>query len=223
MPAGLRDVLMRLQARYALVVCVSGRRAEDARRVVGIDSLDYVGNHGLERLAPNSSHVETQPAVAAWRDQVRSFATGSYTPELREAGIRLEDKDVIWSFHWREAGHGEATPAAVEQVAVSAQKAGLVSHWGRKVLEIRPPVPFDKGSGLERLLDEGIDVAVYVGDDRTDLDAFKRLRELRSAGRLSHAVCVGVVSGEGPPEIAGEADLTVAGPPGVQDLLASLL
>src|SRR5215212_8601198 len=51
-PDATRRVLERLGARYALVACISGRRAEDARRMVGLDSLLYIGNHGLERLAP---------------------------------------------------------------------------------------------------------------------------------------------------------------------------
>jgi trehalose 6-phosphate phosphatase len=222
-PAGIREVLIELQARYALVACISGRRAEDARRVVGIDSLDYVGNHGLERLRPNSTRAETQPEAEPWRDQVRSFATSSYGTELRDAGVTLEDKDVIWSFHWREAHDEGEARAALEQIAAATQSKGLVSHWGRKVLEIRPPLPFDKGSALERLLDDRIDLALYAGDDRTDLDAFKKLRGLRSSGRLSYAVCVGVVSDEGPPEIAAQVDLTVEGAPGVRQLLVSLI
>jgi trehalose 6-phosphate phosphatase len=92
------------------------------------------------------------------------------------------------------------------------------------VLEIRPPVPFDKGSALKRLLGEGnFEAALYAGDDTTDLDAFRKLRELSSSGHLSYSVCVGVTSAEGPPEIAGEADLTVDGPCGMGELLEALL
>jgi trehalose 6-phosphate phosphatase len=223
-PSETRELLIALQARYALVACVSGRRAEDARRVVGIDSLDYIGNHGLERLRSGGSRPEAHPALDYYRHQVRSFAADSYGAELREAGVRLEDKDAIWSFHWRDGPDERSTRAALEEIAAAACSKGLVPHWGRKVLEIRPPVAFDKGTALERLLDNtDIGGALYAGDDTTDLDTFRKLRELQSSGRLSHAVCVGVTSDEGPAEIADEADLTVDGSGGMRELLAALL
>jgi trehalose 6-phosphate phosphatase len=81
----------------------------------------------------------------------------------------------------------------------------------------------DKGTATERILRQtDVEAALYAGDDTTDLDAFRSLRELRSSGALKHAVCVGVLSDEAPAEIAGEADLTVDGPSGVRELLALL-
>jgi len=67
-----------------------------------------------------------------------------------------------------------------------------------------------------------IDVALYVGDDATDLDAFRALGELAADGRLQRAIRVGVRSEEGPSEITSEADLVVDGTAGVQSLLAML-
>jgi trehalose 6-phosphate phosphatase len=223
-PSGTRELLIRLQVRYALVACASGRRAVDARRVVGIDSIEYIGNHGLERLRPGSFEAETHVPVDSDPDQVRSFTADSYSSRLRDLGVRLEDKEAIWSFHWREAPDEPTARAELELVAADAQSRGLVAHWGRKVLEVRPPVPFDKGTALERLLDDGdFERALYAGDDTTDLDCFRKLRELLSSGRLTHALCVGVSSDEGPPEIADEADLMVDGPNGMRELLAALL
>jgi trehalose 6-phosphate phosphatase len=223
-PPDVRELLIRLQAEYGVVACVSGRRAEDARRVVGIDSLDYIGNHGLERIRSGDSQVASESPADSYGAQVRTFASESYAPALREMGVRLENKNAIWSFHWREATGEDAAVAALAEVATAAESRGLVAHWGRKVLEIRPPLRFDKGTALERLLDEGdFDGALYAGDDTTDLDCFRKLRELRSNGGLSHAVCVGVESDEAPPEIAAEADVTVDGPAGMRELLAALL
>ena len=65
-------------------------------------------------------------------------------------------------------------------------------------------------------------MAVYIGDDATDLDAFHALTKLVDDGELSRALRVGVRSDDGPPEIAEEADLVVAGTDGVQELLAVL-
>ncbi|HEX7293528.1 MAG TPA: hypothetical protein VF259_03195, partial [Solirubrobacterales bacterium] len=64
--------------------------------------------------------------------------------------------------------------------------------------------------------------AAYAGDDRTDLDAFRGLRELRAEGELRTALCVGVVSPEAPAALAAESDLTVDGPAGWLAILRSL-
>ena len=92
------------------------------------------------------------------------------------------------------------------------------------VLEARPPIPLDKGRGIHWLLrDADLDAAIYVGDDRTDLDAFRALRECVESGRLQQAVCVGVRSDETPAELEAEADLLVDGPASVRNVLEALL
>jgi trehalose 6-phosphate phosphatase len=96
-------------------------------------------------------------------------------------------------------------------------------HWGRKVLEVRPPVALNKGRGVERLLGEtDMSAAVYVGDDNTDVDAFESLRRLTAEGRLQIGLCVGVRSDETPRELEDQADLLVDGPHGVRTLLSAL-
>ena len=97
-------------------------------------------------------------------------------------------------------------------------------HWGRKVLEIRPPVPLSKGVAIERLLRASdCERAIYVGDDRTDADAFEVLRAMDEEGALQDALCVAVASDEVPAELIELADVTVEGPGGVRGLLEALL
>ena len=92
------------------------------------------------------------------------------------------------------------------------------------MLEIRPPVRIDKGAGIVALLrDTDLAAAIYVGDDMTDIDAFRGLRELVDMGRLGTAVRVGVRSDEGPPALQEEADAMVEGTAGVRELLKALL
>jgi trehalose 6-phosphate phosphatase len=137
--------------------------------------------------------------------------------------VRAEDKDVIRAYHWRGAPNEAAAEAAVRELAARAEADGLVVHWGRKVLEVRPPVALNKGRGVEHLLDgTTMRHAVYVGDDNTDLDAFEALRRLTADGRLDGGLCVGVRSDETPPELEAQADLLVDGPPGVRTLLSAL-
>jgi trehalose 6-phosphate phosphatase len=64
---------------------------------------------------------------------------------------------------------------------------------------------------------------LYVGDDSTDIDAFRALRALVDAGTLELAVRVAVGSEETPPELAAQADLIIDGQGGVRALLQALL
>jgi trehalose 6-phosphate phosphatase len=154
---------------------------------------------------------------------VQEFARDAWSDDLQRLRVRAEDKDVIRAFHWRGAPDEDAAEEAVRAVAERAEEAGLVTHWGRKVLEIRPPVELNKGRGVRRLLDEAsLDAALYVGDDRTDLDAFEGLRSAVADGRLRTALCVGVRSDETPEALEASADLLVDGPRGVRTLLAAL-
>jgi trehalose 6-phosphate phosphatase len=160
----------------------------------------------------------------AWTQRVQAFAHDAFGEKLRRLRVRLEDKEAIAALHWRGVPDEEDALAAIEDVAEAAEKAGFVTHWGRKVLEIRPPVRIDKGAGIVGLLrDTELTAAVYVGDDMTDLDAFHGLAELVQSGQLGHAVKVGVASDEGPSALEDEADVMVDGTDGVRDLLRALL
>ena len=222
-PEPTRVALVAVAKRFGLVACVSGRQATTARRIVSLGSITYVGNHGAEMLRGGSSKVELDPEVAKWAPRIREFADASLSDDLRRLRVRAEDKDVIRAFHWRGAPDEEAAEAAVRGIAERAEGAGLVTHWGRKVLEIRPPVELNKGRGVRRLIEETpIAVAAYVGDDTTDLDAFAALRALVEEQQLEHALCVGVRSDETPAELEAQADLLVDGPRGVRTLLSAL-
>jgi trehalose 6-phosphate phosphatase len=223
-PESTRALLIEIAKRYGVTGCISGRRATTARQIVAIGTLAYVGNHGGELLRPGSTRPEIDPDLEAWAARIRAFAAGALTPEHERARVRGEDKDAIAAFHWRGAPDEQAAEAAVREIAAAAEREGFAVHWGRKVLEVRPPIALDKGIGVAKLLhDSAATAALYVGDDTTDLDAFRGLRELKGAGSLQSALCVAVDSDEAPPELAQEADLTVAGTPGVRELLEALL
>jgi trehalose 6-phosphate phosphatase len=198
-PEETRAQLRRLVERYALVACVSGRSGEEARRLVGVEGLVYVGVHGLE-LAPEAER---------WREALRPFAQLDWP--------WLEDKGLTVALHWREAAEEQAARAELEGVAERAEEAGLEVRWGRKVLELRPPVEADKGTAVRTLLEErGLRRALYAGDDTTDLDAFRGLDGLEVAVRIA------VASPEAPPGLREAADLVVASPAELLELLRQL-
>jgi trehalose 6-phosphate phosphatase len=223
-PQATRTLLIEVSKRYRIVGCVSGRRAGTARQIVAIGSIAYIGNHGGELLAPGAARASIDPELAKWTARVREFAARVYTPERQRIRVRNEDKEAIAAFHWRGAPDEQLAAAAVRDIARAAEAEGLAVHWGRKVLEVRPPVMLGKGLGITALLSRcTLQAALYAGDDTTDLDAFRALRELVQSGSLAHAICVAVSSDEVPAELAREADLTVDGPPGVRALLEALL
>jgi trehalose 6-phosphate phosphatase len=198
-PEDARAEVRRLAGRYALVACVSGRTSEDAARLVGVDGVVYVGVHGLE-LAPEA---------ARWREALRPFAA--------EQWPWLEDKGLTVALHWRQAPDSEAAEQRLRGVAARAEAAGLEARWGRKVLELRPPVAADKGTAVRFLLEErGLQRALYAGDDTTDLDAFRGLDGLEVGVRVA------VASPESPPPLSAAADLVVASPAELVELLRSL-
>ena len=224
MPESTRRPLIEIAKVYGVVACVSGRRASDARRVVSLGSIAYLGSHGSEILRPGSISTEMDGELQAWTRRVQNFAREHYSDDLRRLRVRLEDKEAIAALHWREVPDEEEAEAAIREVAEAAEKAGFNAHWGRKVLEIRPPVRIDKGAGLVGLLGEtDLAAAVYVGDDVTDLDAFRGLTELQERGVLGYALRVGVRSDETPTALEEEADTLVDGPDGVRGLLRALL
>jgi trehalose-phosphatase len=222
-PEETRRLLDRLAGRFGLVACVTGRPALVARSMVGVDAAVYAGNHGLEILAPGDARPATDPAVTALVDAARSFVESLEASDLAGGELRREDKGPIQALHWRGAGDPERARGAAEGIAAAATERGLVPHWGRQVLELRPTASVDKGSAVAALLDgRDVDLALFGGDDRTDLDAFDALDRMRAAGGLRVAVRVGVDSEEAPPGLAERSDVLVDGTEGFLEVLRLL-
>jgi trehalose 6-phosphate phosphatase len=199
-PERTRAVLSGLAERYGLVACLSGRPGADAARIVGVEGVRYVGEHGLE----------LEPGADEWAEQLAAFAALVDWPA--EEGKRL-----TLSFHYRSADDVAAAESALRAVADRALEEGLRPRWGRRVLEIRPPVRADKGTAVVRLLGEsGLRRALYAGDDTTDVDAFRGLDGLEVAVRIA------VVSDEAPDQLAHAADLLVEDPEALAEVLARL-
>ena len=205
-------VIAALVERYAVVGCVSGRRALDAARLVPVPGVHYAGNHGLELLVDGEVHLAG--GVDEWLLDLRT-ASAAIEPIVAEAGGWIEDKGASLTVHFREAPDPTAARALLELRAIPLLNAvGLVSRWGRMSLEARPPLPVDKGSAIEELLlgRPGVHRSLYAGDDRTDLDGFAVVD-----------VKVAVRSDETPEDLLEAADVVVEGTEGLVALLASLL
>jgi trehalose 6-phosphate phosphatase len=199
-PEPTRALLRDLAARYALVACVSGRPDTDLRRMVGLDGLVYVGEHG----------IGLDPGAAEWRERIDELAAAvDWPPERKEFSV---------AFHYRTASDEQAAVEELSRVAARAAELGLRSRWGRKVLEVLPPVDAGKGTAVRTLLAErGLRRALYAGDDSTDLEAFGGLDGLEVAVRVA------IVSDEGPSDLGRAADIVVGGTEALVGLLRELL
>ena len=198
-PDETRAELRRLVARYGLVGCVTGRPTPVAREIVGVDGVVYAGEHGLE----------LDPEALRWIPELDRFVAAAAWP--------VERKRFTASFHFRTADDEAAAVAALSELADRARAAGLVARWGRKVLEVRPPVSAHKGTALVHLLESrGLRRALFAGDDDTDLDGFGAMDE------LDLGVKIAVASDEGPPALREAADIVVDGPAGLLELLRLL-
>jgi trehalose 6-phosphate phosphatase len=199
-PEATRAELARLNDRYGLVACVTGRPADTARTIVGVEGLRYVGEHGLE----------LEPDAARWGGEIHSFAASVPWRDL-------ELKPLSAAFHYRSAADPDEARTELEPVVASALESGFRTRWGRMVLEVLPPLDVTKGTAVRALLAEsGLRRALYAGDDTTDLDGFAALDGLEVAVRVA------IVSAEGPSDLGRRADLVVGSPAAFAELLRQL-
>jgi len=188
-PPETRAELERLASRYALIAVVSGRAGDDVRARVAVDGVVCVGSHGLE----------AEPLAERWREALVDFAANAPWPPGA-----IEAKGLAVAFHFRDREDEATAIRELDRIAAAAREDGLVARYGRKVLEVLPPVESNKGTAVRRMLEEhGLRRALAAGDDTTDLDSFAAL------DGLDVAVRVAVASPESPPPLIEAADLVV--------------
>jgi len=210
-----RAALARLVPLPGRVAVVSGRPAGFLYEVLPIDGLGHVGTYGLERVVDGVVVLDERV-----RPHVDAVARAADEAEAALPGLRVERKgEVAVTVHWRE--QPDRGDDAVRWAAEAAPRLGLEAPLrGRMAVELRPPVPVDKGTTVAELA-RGMRAAAFAGDDAGDLPAFAALRALADDGTLAHAVSIGVTSDESPPEVHA-ADVVVEGPAGLAALLDAL-
>lgn len=172
----MRAVLARLSHnKRVTVMLVSGRSIEDLINRVALPGLVYAGNHGLEIRSEGLEFVEPVSRTLASRLQQ---LTEVLAARVRATpGVVLEPKGLTTSVHFRTVAPGlwEELAAAVQE-AVAKDTERFVVTSGHRVWEIRPRVPWNKGTALtwviEQLALQGDRLVIYAGDDQTDEDAF---------------------------------------------------
>lgn len=171
----------RLQALAALpgtqVALVSGRTIADMRRYLDLSGICYVGVHGLQIQFPNGVTQLSERAAVA-RSVLPAIKREIERALAGRPGILIEDKEIALACHYRLASRADAAIArqTVATVARSHQGHGVLVTYGHEVVEIRPAFA-NKGTAVCQLLAAHgrSALAVYIGDDQTDEDAFTLL------------------------------------------------
>jgi len=220
-PAETRAVIGALGREPGVhVALVSGRAAADARRMVGVDSVWAIGNHGFETIAPGGEVLVDQ-RVAPYRDRLASAAERLREMLAGVPGALVEDKLWTLSVHYRRVDEGDV-PRIRDAVERVAEETGLRAMEGKKILELRPPVDVNKGTAsvsfVRQIAGSAEPAVLYAGDDRTDEDAFVALRR-----EVPDAVTVLVAAGNDDAHRATAAEVVLPDVAAVRALLEQLL
>lgn len=176
----MRKLLGALAENFKVAV-ISGRSLQELKKLVSLGKIYYAGNHGLEISGPGVSFVlpeavRVRPTVSKICRELRRGLRGI-------AGTIVENKGVTASLHYRNVALGEVTKAKriFDSVVRPYVESGLVRIAnGKRVWEIRPNCDWDKGKAVEWIIKSsdprGELLPIYLGDDRTDEDAFIALR-----------------------------------------------
>ncbi|KAH0448392.1 hypothetical protein IEQ34_022192 [Dendrobium chrysotoxum] len=189
-------------AKYFPTAIISGRSRDKVHEFVGLKELYYAGSHGMDIVGPvgdSESVINHSGCIRSTNEQgkeVNLFQPASeFLPVIDEIfrslientkdiiGSNVENNKFCVSVHYRLVNEKDWDLIAQRVLGVLKNYPHLQLTYGRKVLEIRPIIDWNKGKAVEFLLESlGLNdsddvLPIYVGDDRTDEDAFKVLRE----------------------------------------------
>ena len=200
---GIRTAIAVLASRLALVCIVTGRPVANGRRMVGLEQLTYVGNHGMEWI--QDGKVFTDRTAAPYEEDVER-ALEAVKQQCGRIDAIIEEKACSFAVHYRNS----ADPQAVEQMALQAieqqDDCRVRVLTGKAHINVLPPVTLNKGTAVRSLVESHkLGWALLAGDDVTDIDAFREARELASSSDF-RCTNVAVLGEDCPPGLLELAD-----------------
>jgi len=214
--------LSQLCNQLALVAAVSGRPATEVRDMLKIDGMVYIGNHGLERWI--EGHSEFNKDAQDYPEVIKATVE-ELTPLLSIEGLSIDNKGVTATIHYRLCtDHQSARRDILAAIENSYHAKNLqVMQESKYAINLLPPVKVDKGTATLGLIQEyNLRCGIYLGDDITDIYAFRAIRTVTSNPDF-HGFAIGVAGPEMPETLAAEADFTLNGVNDVERFLKWLL
>ncbi len=175
----MRQALQELSAR-APVAILSGRDLNDVRRRVDVDGIVYAGSHGFDIAGPRGLRRQVATEFLPNLDAAENELHGA----LNEIpGSQVERKRFSVAAHYRNVEENDIPRVQRGVDAVAAQHYELRRINGKKVYELVPAIDWDKGKAVVWLLETfgsagGTLHPIYIGDDTTDEDAFRALKQM---------------------------------------------
>jgi alpha,alpha-trehalase len=180
LPDKTKKVIKRLTEHYSVAI-ISGRDLSDVQNMIGIGDIAYAGSHGFDIVGPGGRYRNQKMGKPFLPMLKRAEA------ELREAirdiqGARIEHKRFAIAVHYRQVDSSDVSTLKQRFDNISSHYPELRKSTGKKVIELRPNIDWDKGKALFYLLetlytDSGRILPLYIGDDITDEDAFRAIGE----------------------------------------------
>ena len=203
----IRSALVTLASRFSVVSIVTGRQAVDARAIVGLDQLTYIGNHGLERM--EEGKVSIDPSVAFHEEHMRQVLEELRT-RCGPTDASFEEKRASFAVHYRNSRHPEATRDLIMSNLKEVVGDKLRVLMGKAHVNVLPQVPLNKGTAVCSLIrEQGLRSVLVAGDDFTDADSFREVHSLAEKSSLK-SVAVAVLGEECPPDLLELSDYTLA-------------
>jgi trehalose-phosphatase len=224
----MRDAVRRLAARCTVCV-VSGRDRPVVQKLMRIDDLVVAGSHGFDIWDPRGGTVGHD--AASGFGEVLAKVTDRLRTEIEPVpGATIETKRSSVAVHYRLVAVPERSfVKEVVDMLLADYPDQLKVTPGKMVYEIQPRIDWDKGKAVQYLcqalhVDSAEFVPLYLGDDITDEDAFRALKEPSQGLPRGPGIGV-VVADQGDPEQAGRttaADFVLESVEEVQRFLETL-
>lgn len=214
----IADLVDRLADKVEVFAFVSGRGVSDLRDKFARPWAVYYGNHGIEYWSDGGP--QNAPQVHDWVEPLQQML--ATLDDLDMPGMLVENKGATAAVHYRMTDNPDTAREQLrDRLQPLCEQHGFVLSSGNFIFEISPPVHLHKGTAAQAIVeDHRLTSALFLGDDVTDINAMRRLRELAAEpGAGFDALSVGVLHAASPPAIHQACDLTADGVEDVARLL----
>lgn len=191
--SAMREMLEKLKRKPCVKVgIISGRSIKDLKKKIGLRSLVYSGNHGLEIEGPG---IRFESPVKAGHKKIMDGLLLKFREQFSDIpGLLVNDKGLSVSLHYRFTSPSckkwiHKTYQEIIQPLLSTGK--IIVFPGKKIHEVKPNILWNKGNAVEWLLTHESGkkkefplLPFYLGDDVTDEDAFRVLSDKGIAVRI---------------------------------------
>lgn len=207
----MQNMLVKLKEKFSMVAVISGKSALNAREMVGVEGLLYVGNHGMEFLKDGklSKHPDVEKYIPVIKKTGQKLKNGDISSMK---GLIFEDKGICYTIHYRLSNPSDNPREKILKTLHGDPECKKLNiSEGRQLVELKPPISCDKGTILHDIIEEyGLEKIIYLGDDITDLDAFDKLKQMQNEGKIRGSSIL-VLSSEIPSTVKKDSTYFVNG------------